>query len=122
MLRVSQDLDPGTRVSIPLGSGIAGAVAQSGESIRIDDAYADPRFNPEIDQQTGFRTQSILCLPIRDHSGRVFAVSQLLNRQDGQPFDDGDEARFGEFVDSLGVIFEALHRLHAGHSEDGRKL
>ena len=122
VVRVSQDLDPGSRVSIPLGSGIAGAVAQSGESIRIDDAYSDPRFNPEIDQQTGFRTQSILCLPIRDHSGRVFAVSQLLNRQDGQPFDDGDEARFAEFVDSLGVIFEALHRLHASHPENGRKL
>ena len=88
-------------------------MAQSGETIRIDDAYADPRFNPDIDRQTGFRTRSILCLPIRDQSGRIFAVTQLLNRQDGEPFDDSDEEKFAQFAGSLGVILEALHRLHS---------
>jgi putative methionine-R-sulfoxide reductase with GAF domain len=120
VVRISQDLDVGSRVSIPIGTGIAGAVAQSGETIRIDDAYADPRFNPDIDRQTGFRTRSILCLPIRDQSGQIFAVTQLLNRQDGEPFDDSDEEKFAEFADSLGVILEALHRLHSDNPIKGR--
>jgi adenylate cyclase len=95
-------------------------VAQFGDTIRIDDAYGDPRFNPEIDRKTGFRTKSILCVPIRDQAGKVFAVTQLLNRQDGEPFDDADEHKFSEFADSLGVILEALHRLHEGNSAKGR--
>jgi putative ABC transport system ATP-binding protein len=120
VVTVSQDLDVDARVSVPIGTGIAGAVAQSGETIRIDDAYEDPRFNPEIDRQTGFRTKSILCVPIRDQAGKIFAVTQLLNRQDGEPFDDTDEQKFSEFADSLGVILEALHRLHAGNPVKGR--
>ena len=120
VVTVSQDLDVDARVSVPIGTGIAGAVAQSGETIRIDDAYEDPRFNPEIDRKTGFRTKSILCVPIRDQAGKIFAVTQLLNRQDGEPFDDTDEQKFSEFADSLGVILEALHRLHAGNPIKGR--
>ena len=111
VIRVTQDEEIELR-SIPIDSGIAGAAVRSGELIRIDDAYADPRFNPEIDKKTGFRTRSILCLPIRDQENRVFAVTQLLNRQDGKPFDATDEQRFVQIARSLGVILEALHRMH----------
>ena len=86
-------------------------MASTGESVRIDDAYADPRFNPEVDRQTGFRTRSILCLPIEDMRGEVFAVAQLLNRNDGKPFDEADEERFAEFVGSIGVLLEAWSEL-----------
>jgi putative ABC transport system ATP-binding protein len=89
---------------IPIGSGIAGSVAESGVGLRIDDAYADPRFHRAIDEETGFRTRSVLCLPIQDADGKVFAVAQLLNRRDGQPFDAADEAHFAEFLGSIGVI------------------
>ncbi len=73
-------------VRIPIGTGIAGAVAASGEAERIADAYADPRFNHDVDKQPGFRTRTILCVPMNDRDGNVFAVAQLLNRMDGQPF------------------------------------
>jgi putative ABC transport system ATP-binding protein len=89
---------------IPIGSGIVGWVAETGTGVRIEDAYSDPRFHRGIDQAMSFRTRSILCLPIRDRDGQVFAVAQLLNRRDGQPFDPEDEARFGEFLGSIGVI------------------
>jgi len=112
VIRISEDLPEMSEVRIPIGKGIAGAAAQSGQIIRIDDAYSDPRFNPEIDKQTGFRTRSILCIPLRDQSGKVFAVTQLLNRLDGKPFDDADEQKFAHFAASLGVILETLHRLH----------
>jgi putative ABC transport system ATP-binding protein len=111
VLRVAEDIDEKHEVRIPLGSGIAGAVAQTGESIRIDDAYADPRFNQAVDRQTGYRTRSILSLPVKDHDGNVFAVAQLLNRRDGQAFNAGDEQRFTDFIQSIGVILETLEGL-----------
>jgi transcriptional regulator with GAF, ATPase, and Fis domain len=111
LLKVARDLQEGVEIRVPIGSGIAGAVAQSGQSINIADAYADERFNPAVDKQTGFRTHSILCLPIKKQNGDVFAVAQLLNRNDGQPFDQADEERFAHFIESIGVIFETLEDL-----------
>ena len=112
-LRVSQDAaDEGLR--IPRGSGIAGAAALSGEPLRIDDAYADPRFNREIDVRTGFRTGAILALPVRDRGGRVFGVAQLLNSSGGDRFGAEDEKRFERLVAPLSVVLEtwaALRRL-----------
>lgn len=64
-------------------SGIAGHVFTSGEGLIIDDAYADPRFNHTIDEQTGFVTRSILCVPIRTSKGEVIGVAQALNKQKG---------------------------------------
>ncbi len=108
ILKVAEDLPQDRTVRIPLTTGIAGAVASSGETIRIADAYADPRFNPDIDRETGFRTRSILCLPLRNRNGEVFAVTQLLNRKDGAPFAAEDETKFEEFSESLGVILETV--------------
>ena len=70
-------------------SGIAGHVFTSGEGVIIDDAYADPRFNRTIDEQTGFKTRSILCVPISTAKGDVIGVAQVLNKQKG-PFTKGD--------------------------------
>jgi putative ABC transport system ATP-binding protein len=111
VLAVAEDLEELGDIRIPIGSGIAGAVALGGESIRIDDAYSDSRFNPEVDKQTGFRTRSILSLPVKNQEGEVFAVAQLLNRKDGQPFDHDDEQRFASFIQSIGVILETQRSL-----------
>jgi len=111
VLRVTEDLDETNEVRIPLGSGIAGAAAKTGETIRIDDAYADARFNQNVDKQTGYRTRSLLSLPVKNQAGDVFAVAQLLNRRDGQPFDQGDEIQFAEFIQSIGVILETMEGL-----------
>lgn len=111
LLKVARDLEEGVEIRIPIGSGIAGAAAETGEVINIPDAYADRRFNPDVDKRTGYRTRSILSLPIKNQQGDVFAVAQLLNRNDGQPFDQNDEARFLSFIESIGVIFETLEDL-----------
>jgi GAF domain-containing protein len=79
--------------------------------VRIEDAYADPRFNREIDRRTGFRTRSVLAMPVRDRQGGVFGVAQLLNRRDGRPFDAADEERFARFAAPLGLILESWQRL-----------
>ena len=110
VLRVAQDVAEGVQVRIPLSSGIAGAAAVSGQPVRVDDAYADPRFNRAVDAETGFRTRSVLCLPLQDRNGTVFAVTQLLNRRDGKPFDDTDTRRYAEFATSLSVLLESRAR------------
>jgi GAF domain-containing protein len=108
LLRITENLSETQEVRIPIGSGIAGAVAASGKAERIADAYQDPRFNPDVDRQLGYHTRSILCLPMLDRRGDVFAVAQLLNRRDGQPFDADDERRLAELLASISRIFEGL--------------
>ena len=106
-------------IRLPLGKGIAGAVAATGETIRIADAYADSRFDPSTDKRSGFRTRSILCAPIKNRKGHVVGVFQLLNRRGG-PFDDRDV----EYLNDLSVhaslaIENAL--LHAASLEKERQ-
>ncbi len=68
---------------------IAGWVAGHGEPLLVPDAYADGRFNPAYDTQTGFRTRSLVCVPLVA-KGKLLGVIQLLNRRDGRPFGDED--------------------------------
>ncbi len=98
-------------VRMPIDRGIAGRVATSGASLRVDDAYASPLFNPEVDRATGFKTRSVLCVPIASRRGDVFAVAQLLNKRRGGAFDERDEARFREFTRALAPILEAWVRM-----------
>jgi len=65
-------------------SGVAGFVFTTGEGVIIQDAYADPRFNRSIDEQTGFVTRNILCMPIRTAKGVTIGVAQLLNKKKGR--------------------------------------
>lgn len=111
-MTVAQEAEAGlTELRVPADRGIVGHVARTGETVRIDDAYADPRFNPDVDRQTGFRTRSILSVPLQNARGEVFAVSQLLNRRDGRPFDAEDERRFTEFLGPIAVMLETWWRM-----------
>lgn len=83
-------------IRLPIGKGIAGAVAQLGETINIPDAYSDPRFNPEVDKRSGYRTRNILCMPMENKDGTIIGVFQLLNKKDG-PFTSDDE----HFIDAF---------------------
>jgi len=65
-------------------SGIAGFVFTTGEALIIDDAYSDGRFNRAVDEQTGFTTQNILCVPIKTMRGEVIGVAQALNKRKGK--------------------------------------
>ncbi len=65
-------------------SGIAGFVFTSGEPLIIDDAYSDLRFNRAVDEQTGFVTQNILCVPIKTLKGEVIGVAETINKLKGK--------------------------------------
>ncbi len=98
--RVAQGM---TKFNIEIGRGIAGMVACSGETVNIADAYNDARFNPDVDKQTGYRTKSILCMPVYDTSGLIAGVIQVLNKIDGSPFTKKDEDLLAAFSSLAGI-------------------
>jgi putative ABC transport system ATP-binding protein len=101
-------------IRIAIDAGIAGRVARTGEPMNVPDAYAEPLFNRAVDEATGYLTRSLLCMPIHDDGGGVFAVMQLLNKAGGEPFVAEDEARFKRLADQLAVILEAWIVMHGG--------
>lgn len=70
-------------IRVPVGQGIAGTVAATGETINIVDAYSDPRFSAAADKATGYRTTTILCMPIKSLSGNIVGVLQAINKKEG---------------------------------------
>lgn len=70
-------------IRLPIGEGIAGAVAKTGRSVVLRDAYRDARFHNDIDLKTGYRTRSMLCVPMRDNQGKIIGVIQVLNKLRG---------------------------------------
>jgi phosphoserine phosphatase RsbU/P len=98
-------------IRLPIKRGIAGWVAEHGETVNLEDAYADPRFESEVDLRLGFRTRSILCLPIRNKGGETIGVLQLLNKRSGS-FTRADEAMLRAISDHVALALEnaQLHR------------
>jgi signal transduction histidine kinase len=92
-------------IRLRLGDGLAGWVAQSGRSLNIKDAYLDPRFDSFWDRQTGFRTRSILCVPMKNHHGRTIGVVQVLNKRDGY-FSTEDESLLSALASQAAVSVE----------------
>ncbi len=75
--------DLSTQIRLPIGKGLAGTVAATGEPVILHDAYADPRFDRSQDQKTGYHTRSMLCVPIRNRQQKIVGVLQLLNKTIG---------------------------------------
>lgn len=92
-------------IRLPNHVGIAGTVFTSGETMNIPYAYADLRFNPSFDKQTGYFTRSILCVPVTNKDGKVIGVTQVLNKQGG-PFVDEDETRLKAFTSQIAIALE----------------
>ncbi len=78
------DYDQKKDLRLPFGSGIAGWVAESGETVNVADAYQHPRFTDAFDRKSGFHTRSMLCMPMRDEQQRIIGVFQLINKQEGR--------------------------------------
>ena len=103
-----------SKVALGLGShelrfnasqGLAGHVFRTGETINIKDAYSDERFNKEIDSKTGYRTKTILCMPIRNIEQKIIGVFQILNKLSGY-FTKEDEDILVAIGSSAGISLE----------------
>ena len=92
-------------VRLPLGRGIAGWVAQNREALLVPDAYQDPRFNRDADKMSGFRTRSILCVPLMMQE-RILGVVQVLNPNFKDSFAEKDRDTFTSFADNAAIAIE----------------
>ncbi|XP_078716056.1 cGMP-specific 3',5'-cyclic phosphodiesterase isoform X2 [Lampetra fluviatilis] len=88
------------------GKGIVGYVAATGNGVNIPNAYQDPRFNVEVDLMTGYKTQSVLCLPIKDNKGEIVGVAQAINKKGNNEgkFTEKDEREFGAYLAFCGIV------------------
>ena len=93
-------------IEIPIGAGIVGSTAASGEVINIADAYQDPRFDRATDLATGYRTLSILSAPIFDEMGNVIGVTEMINKADDEMFSADDEKMIKVFNVFTGISIE----------------
>lgn len=92
-------------IRLPIGKGLSGYVADTGETIIIPDTYADPRFNPETDKRTGYRTRNMLCMPMKNKDGKIIGVFQLMNKKEGC-FDQDDVNYIDAFSAHASVAIE----------------
>ena len=92
-------------IRFPNHLGIAGTVFTSGEILNIPHCYADLRFNPAFDKQTGYFTRSMLCAPVTNKDGKIIGVSQVLNKRGGS-FTSEDEARLVAFTSQISIGIE----------------
>lgn len=99
-------------IRIPRHSGVVGHVVATGQPLNVADAYNEPLFNRTVDEQTGYRTRTILCVPIVTRQGRVFGAVQLLNKNDGRAFDTGDITQLQGLTSGIAVLLESWCRMH----------
>lgn len=133
-------------IRFPADKGLAGYVVKTGEPLNIPDAYKDSRFNPDVDKETGYKTKTILCLPIKNNNKEIIGAFQVLNKKGGvftksdedllvaiggsasialenaQLFEQQKElykeqkALFESFIDTLATSIDARDKITAGHS------
>ena len=104
---------------VPSGKGISGWVAKHGTPVAIPDVSIDPRFYGDVDKESGFKTRSIICVPMRNPNGEIIGVLQALNKLDGTPFTDEEISLFSAFANQAAIAIENA-RLHAEELEKQR--
>ena len=94
------------QIRLPLGKGISGRVAETGEMINVKDAWELDYYDREYDRKNRFRTRSVLCMPIRNHTGERIGVLQVINKKDKAYFDADDEIFFKGLSSQVGISLE----------------
>ena len=127
-------------IRLPLGEGVCGRVAETGETINVKDAWELPYFSKEFDLKYNFRTKSMLCMPITNRAGKRIGIIQVINKLEGEYFNREDqellqglvaqvaialensflmdelEVSFESSIRTLSATVDAKHPLTAGHS------
>ena len=139
LVAIHADGGDGRSISLNMKLGIAGLTAVSGRSIHIAEAWEDPRFDRSVDQRTGYRTRSMLCVPLKSASGESVGVVQAINKHNGLFSEDDlatleavagivaigienammfadQERQFHSLLDVLAASIDAKDTLTAGHS------
>uniref|UniRef100_A0A8C5ER08 Phosphodiesterase n=1 Tax=Gouania willdenowi TaxID=441366 RepID=A0A8C5ER08_GOUWI len=109
-------------IRLEWNKGIVGHVAATGQPLNIRNAYEDPRFNAEVDLITGYKTQSILCLPIKNHREEVVGVAQAINKKCGLDgaFTEQDEKDFSAYLAFSGIVLHNAQLYETSQLENRR--
>jgi signal transduction histidine kinase len=112
----------GQVIRIPLSIGFVGYCFQTGETVNLEDAYRDERFDKEVDSKTGYRTRSVLCMPLYTRADSRLGVIQLLNKRDGV-FTKEDETFLQTFGNNASVFIDIaqLQKARIDALEQSRK-
>lgn len=133
-------------IRFPADKGLAGYVVKTGETLNIEDAYNDSRFNKDVDIKSGYKTRTILCMPIKNNNQEIIGAFQVLNKHNGL-FTKSDEdlltaiggsasialenaqlfkqqqelykeqkELFASFINTLAASIDARDKITAGHS------
>jgi HD-GYP domain-containing protein (c-di-GMP phosphodiesterase class II) len=139
LVAIHADGGDGRSISLNMKLGIAGLTAVSGRSICICEAWEDPRFDRSVDQRTGYRTRSMLCVPLKNAAGESVGVVQAINKNAGLFTEDDlaileavagivaiavenallfadQERQFHSLLDALAASIDAKDKMIAGHS------
>lgn len=138
--RVATGGSTAQNIRFPAHLGLAGYVCKTGEVLNIKDPYDDPRFNQEVDKKTGYKTENLLCMPMKNRDNEIVGIFQVLNKKTG-PFNRADEdllmaiasqagvslenatmasdqkKAFHSFIKTLSSTIDARDPITAGHSE-----
>ena len=101
--KVAEGIDP---IALPLGKGISGRVAETGEGINVVDAWELPYFDRSFDLINNFRTRSVLCLPVKSPTGQMIGVLQVINKKEATGFDLKDEVFMKSLASQVGIALE----------------
>ncbi len=138
LVAIHADGGDGRSISLNMKLGIAGLTAVTGRSMNIIEAWDDPRFDRSVDQRTGYRTRSLLCVPLLGATGEPLGVVQAMNKAAGFSADDmvtleavsaivavavenamlfaDQERQFHSMLDALAASIDAKDSLTSGHS------
>ncbi|MBN1319195.1 MAG: GAF domain-containing protein [Anaerolineales bacterium] len=111
--------EPLPTLRLKMGQGVAGWVAQTGEALNVPDAYKDPRFYQGADRESGFKTHSILCVPLKVE-GQVIGVLEAVNKKGGY-FTNADKRLLSALGSSAAIAIEKAH-LHENVLSEKRRM
>ena len=107
------------KIKLKVGEGIAGWVAKTGKPIIVNDVKNEPRFNQAVDRKTGFKTRSILCVPLYSKE-KIIGVIQVINKKDHLPFTKENEELLNTFACHAAIAIENA-KLYENIREEERK-
>lgn len=99
-------------IRLPLGTGIAGSVAETGQTVNLEDAWKDKRFFSAFDVRTGYVTRTMLCMPMLNREKKIIGVFQIINKHAGV-FTKEDEQFLAAFSDHVALAIENAFLLQA---------
>ncbi|XP_075221410.1 dual 3',5'-cyclic-AMP and -GMP phosphodiesterase 11A-like [Lycorma delicatula] len=110
-------------VQVPWGVGVLGHVADTGETVNLQIACEDPRFDDEVDRIMGYHTESLLCMPVRNAYDEIIAVAQVVNKnpdRDNGHFTSKDEKLFETYLQFVGIAITNAQIVETSRQEYDR--